>query len=175
LPVQAQRFPRPGGLRDESACAVESLGFPLHITDFPVQGKCTSPGLAGCTPGVWACRSINSCPSGKSSASRCAARVTSAVLPPPACRPRCGSRPPRPLPRPRERLSELGVAAGEGRHVPRQRPHRHRCRHRASEVVLGTDLGERAGVAGFATHHDLGISRRVLTWCPGRGSCHGRV
>ena len=36
LPVQGQRFPRPRGLGQESACAVESLGFPLHITDFPV-------------------------------------------------------------------------------------------------------------------------------------------
>ena len=40
LPVQGQRFPRPHGLGDEGACAVESLGFPLHITDFPVQRKC---------------------------------------------------------------------------------------------------------------------------------------
>ena len=39
LPVQGQRFPRPRGLGDEGACAVESLGFPLHITDFPEERK----------------------------------------------------------------------------------------------------------------------------------------
>jgi hypothetical protein len=37
LPVQGQCFLRPCGLGQEGACAVESLGFPLHITEFSKQ------------------------------------------------------------------------------------------------------------------------------------------
>ena len=34
LPVQGQCFLRPCGLGQEGACAVESLGFTLHIAEF---------------------------------------------------------------------------------------------------------------------------------------------